>query len=140
FETLRDCEQACENKRVGGDRDEHGCIGSAGYIWCEGKNKCLRPWEEPCDVMNQSCDDNVECKLPMSYAIRSSCPFSAVCDEGKCVVACQMYEHDVNPRVSKSYPVECKADGECDCVGIISEKELKRCSCIKGVCSAVVAE
>ena len=20
---------------VGGDRDEHGCIGSAGYVWCE---------------------------------------------------------------------------------------------------------
>jgi heat shock protein HslJ len=33
---------------VGGDRDEHGCIGSAGYSWCEAKGKCLRPWEESC--------------------------------------------------------------------------------------------
>lgn len=33
---------------VGGDRDEHGCIGSAGYTWCEAKQKCLRLWEEPC--------------------------------------------------------------------------------------------
>jgi hypothetical protein len=33
---------------VGGDRDEHGCIGSAGYSWCEAKAKCLRVWEEPC--------------------------------------------------------------------------------------------
>jgi len=33
---------------VGGDKDEHGCIGSAGYSWCERKNKCLRVWEEPC--------------------------------------------------------------------------------------------
>lgn len=33
---------------VGGDKDEHGCIGSAGYSWCELKNKCLRVWEEPC--------------------------------------------------------------------------------------------
>jgi hypothetical protein len=33
---------------VGGDKDEHGCIGSAGYSWCELKNKCLRIWEEPC--------------------------------------------------------------------------------------------
>jgi len=32
----------------GGDRDEHGCIGSAGYTWCEPKKKCLRKWEEPC--------------------------------------------------------------------------------------------
>lgn len=33
---------------VGDDKDEHGCIGSAGYSWCELKQKCLRIWEEPC--------------------------------------------------------------------------------------------
>jgi hypothetical protein len=33
---------------VGADRDVHGCIGSAGYTWCEPKNKCLRVWEEFC--------------------------------------------------------------------------------------------
>ena len=33
---------------VGGDRDAHGCIGSAGYSWCEAKAKCLRIWEEAC--------------------------------------------------------------------------------------------
>lgn len=33
---------------VGGDKDEHGCIGSAGYTWCESKQKCLRVWEEEC--------------------------------------------------------------------------------------------
>jgi hypothetical protein len=33
---------------VGGDRDAHGCIGSAGYSWCQVKSKCLRTWEEPC--------------------------------------------------------------------------------------------
>ncbi len=37
-----------EPQIVGGDRDEHGCIGSAGYSWCELKQKCLRVWEEPC--------------------------------------------------------------------------------------------
>jgi hypothetical protein len=34
---------------VGNDRDEHECIGSAGYTWCEVKNKCLRIWEEECE-------------------------------------------------------------------------------------------
>lgn len=39
-----------ENRQlIGGDRDEHGCIGSAGYIWCKAKQKCLRQWEEPCE-------------------------------------------------------------------------------------------
>ncbi len=35
---------------VGGDKDEHGCIGSAGYSWCEAKQKCLRTWEEKCQL------------------------------------------------------------------------------------------
>ena len=35
---------------VGGDKDIHGCIGSAGYTWCATKNKCLRTWEEKCDT------------------------------------------------------------------------------------------
>jgi hypothetical protein len=38
-----------ESELLGGDRDEHGCIGSAGYVWCESKQKCLRPWEEACE-------------------------------------------------------------------------------------------
>jgi len=33
---------------IGGDKDSHGCIGSAGYSWCEAKHKCLRVWEEKC--------------------------------------------------------------------------------------------
>ncbi len=37
---------------VGGDRDANGCIGSAGYSWCDSKQKCLRPWEEPCDEIS----------------------------------------------------------------------------------------
>lgn len=30
---------------VGGDRDEHGCIPSAGYSWDADLGKCARPWE-----------------------------------------------------------------------------------------------
>jgi hypothetical protein len=36
--------------KVGWDRDEHGCIGSAGYSWCELKQKCLRTFEEKCSL------------------------------------------------------------------------------------------
>ena len=39
---------------VGGDKDAHGCIGSAGYSWCAVKNKCLRIWEEKCEATNSS--------------------------------------------------------------------------------------
>ncbi|MFH0853189.1 MAG: hypothetical protein V1853_02180 [bacterium] len=40
------------NQLLGGDADEHGCIGSAGYSWCEAKQKCLRTWEEDCSSAN----------------------------------------------------------------------------------------
>ncbi len=45
---------------VGGDKDEHGCIGSAGYTWCEAKNKCLRIWEEKCTQENNSKENPYE--------------------------------------------------------------------------------
>lgn len=32
--------------KVGGDKDEHGCIGSAGHQWSVIKNKCIRTFEE----------------------------------------------------------------------------------------------
>lgn len=41
--------QNTEEKIIGGDKDEYGCLGSAGYSWCEAKQTCLRIWEESCD-------------------------------------------------------------------------------------------
>ena len=34
--------------RPGSDWDVHGCINSAGYVWCQILGKCLRTWEEAC--------------------------------------------------------------------------------------------
>ena len=31
--------------KPGSDRDENGCIGSAGFQWCKATKKCERPWE-----------------------------------------------------------------------------------------------
>lgn len=38
----------------GADKDEHGCIGSAGYTWCEPLQKCIRSWEENCTANTQN--------------------------------------------------------------------------------------
>lgn len=32
-------------RAVGGERDEHGCLGAAGYAWCAREGACARPWE-----------------------------------------------------------------------------------------------
>lgn len=42
------CVDSAAECPIGGKRDEHGCLGPAGYSWCELKHKCLRVWEEPC--------------------------------------------------------------------------------------------
>lgn len=72
---------------VGGDRDVHGCIGSAGYSWCEVKNKCLRVWEEKCEATTTSqfrCKNDNDCK-------EISCVGGGfaheLCTEGKCIMS-----------------------------------------------------
>ena len=71
-------EGRCNPTMVGGDRDSHGCIGSAGYTWCEAKQKCLRPWEEKCETTANptagwktytSSQYGFEFKYPKNYLI-----------------------------------------------------------------------
>merc|ERR1719329_495059 len=50
-----------EQDLVGGDRDAHGCIGSAGYSWCASLSDCIRPWEHNLTSehdMTNLCGDN----------------------------------------------------------------------------------
>lgn len=43
---------------IGGNQDDHGCLTSAGYSWCEDKQKCLRVFEEFCaDESNKLASD-----------------------------------------------------------------------------------
>lgn len=53
-EEIKDEDSVVNNNDVivGGDRDEHGCIGSAGYTYCVAKDKCIRSWEEECEKVN----------------------------------------------------------------------------------------
>jgi len=38
-----------EGRLIGGDKDEHGCLIGAGYLWCPSTEKCQRMWEEYCE-------------------------------------------------------------------------------------------
>lgn len=51
------------NERViGGDKDEHGCLGSAGYQWCPSNEKCQRMWEEYCEEFKDQFKSEFEVK------------------------------------------------------------------------------
>lgn len=39
-------EKTEKTTRVGNDKDDHGCIASAGYTWCEVQKDCIRLWEK----------------------------------------------------------------------------------------------
>lgn len=43
--TVTGCAHAAFGKLVGSDRDEHGCISSAGYTWSYALHDCIRLWE-----------------------------------------------------------------------------------------------
>jgi len=94
---------------VGGDRDSHGCIGSAGYSWCQAKDKCLRVWEEACETVDSSknlpqgytlekytiaetlttsCAQDSECVTPAKYLVQSNCPYTSLCLNANCTVVC----------------------------------------------------
>ena len=57
---------------VGNDKDAHGCIGSAGYSWCEIKNKCLRTWEEKCEATKTVSNTSSKCGLTVTYPLPGS--------------------------------------------------------------------
>ena len=61
-----------ENNIVGNDKDTHGCVSSAGYSWCAIKNKCLRTWEEKCEVTPTTITPttpNTKVSIPISSAL-----------------------------------------------------------------------
>ncbi|MDX2320419.1 MAG: hypothetical protein QNK26_07450 [Moritella sp.] len=36
---------ATQPEPIGSDRDVHGCLPAAGYLWCERTQTCERSWE-----------------------------------------------------------------------------------------------
>lgn len=55
---------------VGDDADEHGCAASAGYSWCQEKQKCLREWEESCsepEVEEEATADQIKALFANKY-------------------------------------------------------------------------
>jgi len=59
---------------VGNDRDSHGCIGSAGYTWCEASQKCYRSWEENCTAAaTRQCKTVSGCGSGAARCVNGTC-------------------------------------------------------------------
>lgn len=51
------------NNLIGGETDSHGCLGSAGYQWCQATQACLRTFEEFCSDAVQSLVSDIEANV-----------------------------------------------------------------------------
>lgn len=59
-ENLENNLKVITSNTVGNDKDEHGCIASAGYIWSEVNQSCIRLFEEAQVLSSvEENDDNV---------------------------------------------------------------------------------
>ncbi|KXF81830.1 serine protease [Enterovibrio coralii] len=54
------CSSPYDSGKVGADKDEHGCIGSAGYAWCASTNQCERSWELAKDKGFENTEENFD--------------------------------------------------------------------------------
>ena len=78
----------------GSDWDLNGCIASAGYTFCEVLGRCIRLWEESCQIPNNCLTWNDGC---------NTCSVSdgklALCTEMYCFAQgtpnCMVYEPDI---------------------------------------------
>ncbi|MBP9761277.1 MAG: hypothetical protein KBD15_03505 [Candidatus Magasanikbacteria bacterium] len=85
--------------------------------------------------LGESCTTYTDCDMPMEYLVQSNCPFGVACVEGSCQVICPLYVHDKNSEVSKSYPVSCQEDIDCNCAE--RGDRTKACMCVNGGCVSV---
>ena len=70
---------------IGGDRNEHGCIGSAGYSWCEAKSKCLRIFEEFCPDAASNIVSGVKTASGVALTASGSTEFNWIVGEGETI-------------------------------------------------------
>lgn len=66
--------EVCSNGMPGGAIDEHDCNPTAGYTWCEIKQKCLRSWEESCSVTSTDEAANWKTYMNSDYGFELKYP------------------------------------------------------------------
>jgi hypothetical protein len=54
------CAVIAQGVTTGSDRDQHGCIGSAGYTWSAIKQDCIRIFEEPIQLKEANPKESYE--------------------------------------------------------------------------------
>mmetsp|Transcript_7668 Transcript_7668/g.23893 ORF Transcript_7668/g.23893 Transcript_7668/m.23893 type:complete len:133 (+) Transcript_7668:85-483(+) len=75
--------QVRQDSALGPGRDQRGCLHSAGYVWCEGLGKCIRPWKDSCPGGTEFC---------RSYCAKGQAPVAPQRGAGAHSVFCRCTE------------------------------------------------
>lgn len=105
------CEFAPCPQMVGNDSDEHGCKASAGYSYCEAKNKCIRPFEEACEgalkgsevmqIAEAGCGSTGNLTGSISYNPNSKTYWVDIdADKPGCSPACVVFEENRSAEIN----------------------------------------
>jgi hypothetical protein len=82
----------------------------------------------------KECFTDSDCETPFEYLVQSNCPFDSACIKNKCHVVCPFSYHDPNQNISKSYPMPCNKDSDCNCSNRANSID---CICHDGGCLSV---
>mmetsp|Transcript_102297 Transcript_102297/g.289258 ORF Transcript_102297/g.289258 Transcript_102297/m.289258 type:complete len:133 (+) Transcript_102297:68-466(+) len=76
-------QQVREDSALGPGRDQRGCLHSAGYVWCGGLGKCIRPWKDSCPGGTEFCRDFCKGQPSMARGAGSHSVFCRCTGRGK---------------------------------------------------------
>ncbi len=83
------------------------------------------------------CASDNECVTPATYLVRSTCPFTSWCVEGRCAVICpMMLDRQNEQRDGLEFQV-CKTTADCDCTRFAA-MDGGTCSCIEETCAVIM--
>ncbi len=130
-----------QGQMVGNDRDAHGCIPSAGYSWCEAKQKCYRPWEENCTAQAApECTTVADCGVGAASCINGTC---SQYDAHGCVpdggyTWCEAKQKCIRPweeNCTTAQPLPGGTTGTGKECTTVADCGLGAASCVNGTCS-----
>ena len=94
------------------DPTGHNCVIDGGYQWCDITQSCIRPWETPCEPLNdcsESCPPPMPCPEPYIPNI-NNCRMVTNYDNCGCVTSCPHYDCTNSGCVSDS---DCRSNQFC---------------------------
>mmetsp|Transcript_70941 Transcript_70941/g.203288 ORF Transcript_70941/g.203288 Transcript_70941/m.203288 type:complete len:150 (+) Transcript_70941:123-572(+) len=93
---------------LGANRDQQGCLAAAGYVWCDGAGKCVRPWKDSCpggtEFCQNHCAKDAEKNAQAAKGVAGSHSVFCLCADGKALDYSPPKENEAEKEKEKGKP------------------------------------